>query len=174
MMKIFPLARMDTVLYRMTAAFIAVPILLVVVALALGLTVLLVVAGFIGAILLLVWCWFRPTCFELRPGSVRIVWPARSAEFSLDNIDRVERYTKDRFLAEFGRGMRIGAGGVWGGFGLLRTKKGETLRFYISRIDEYVILRMKAGYDLMITPEQPDEFVRMLGECIVKDLKHRR
>jgi hypothetical protein len=58
--------------------------------------------------------------------------------------------------------MRIGAGGLWGGFGLLKTER-ETFSMWISRTDELVIVRLRGARSLLVTPEDPRRFVASLG-----------
>jgi hypothetical protein len=57
--------------------------------------------------------------------------------------------------------MRIGAGGRWGGFGWLYTPKG-LLGLYVSRTDRVVLVRLRTGRPLLVTPENDDGFVAAL------------
>jgi hypothetical protein len=66
--------------------------------------------------------------------------------------------TAQEFRREYGYGMRIGAGGLWGGFGLLKTGK-TTFSMWISRTDRFVIVELKDARPLLITPEDPERFV---------------
>jgi hypothetical protein len=54
--------------------------------------------------------------------------------------------------------MRIGAGGLWGGFGWLYTRKG-LLDLYVSRTDRFVLVRLRTGRPLLITPDADERFV---------------
>jgi hypothetical protein len=57
--------------------------------------------------------------------------------------------------------MRIGAGGLWGGFGWLYTRRG-LVDLYVSRTDRFVLVRRRAGRPLLLTPERDASFVDAL------------
>jgi len=59
--------------------------------------------------------------------------------------------------------MRIGVGGLWGGFGWLYTSKG-LLDFYASRTDRLVLVRLRARRPLLVTPETEERFVAALRD----------
>ncbi|MBK9041059.1 MAG: hypothetical protein IPL83_18230 [Bdellovibrionales bacterium] len=69
--------------------------------------------------------------------------------------------SSSEFQKEYGRGMRIGAGGLWGGFGLLKTSS-RMFQMYISRTDEFVLIHFRNERPLLITPERPQHFVHRL------------
>jgi len=41
---------------------------------------------------------------------------------------------------ELGSALRIGVGGLFGGFGLLWTSRRGLIRFYIARLDNFVMI----------------------------------
>ena len=55
----------------------------------------------------------------------------------------------------------MGAGGLWGGFGLLVTSR-ESVAMYVSRTDRFVLVRLRAGRSLLLTPAEPERFVAAL------------
>jgi hypothetical protein len=55
-------------------------------------------------------------------------------------------------------GMRIGAGGLFGGFGWASTSKG-LLHLYVSRVDYAVLVHVRGDKSWMITPGSPAAFV---------------
>jgi hypothetical protein len=61
--------------------------------------------------------------------------------------------------------MRIGAGGLWGGFGWLWTKRKGMVQMHVSRTDGFVWIERKADRPWLITPENPEAFVRALSSC---------
>ena len=69
--------------------------------------------------------------------------------------------SREAFRREFGWGVRIGAGGLWGGFGWLYTSKG-LVGLYVSRTDRVVLVRRRAGRPLLVTPEDDERFVAAL------------
>lgn len=167
-MQTFRLAPMTTDLRIMTIVVLLVPA-----ALAVGVLnafgpvrlVLLGVLGFVSLIYLSVWFWWRPSRFELTPQSLTLVWPLRSRTIPVNQIREVSLLGRDDFRREYRYGLRVGAGGLWGGFGLLVTAKG-TLAMYISRTDAFVMLQLAGDRPLMITPEQPEHFVEALSSSI--------
>jgi hypothetical protein len=105
---------------------------------------------------------FRPTRFEVDDAALRIVWPVRSREIPRADVEAARRVDAAAFRAEFGLGARVGAGGLWGGFGLLKTRS-TTFSMWISRTDAFVIVRLRGARPLLLTPDDPDGFVRALA-----------
>lgn len=58
---------------------------------------------------------------------------------------------------------RVGAGGLWGGFGWLWTQRRGILQMYISRTDDLVWIERGTERSWLITPERPAEFIRDLS-----------
>jgi len=61
---------------------------------------------------------------------------------------------------EIGWGARVGAGGLWGGFGWLWTRRRGVVQMYVTRTDAFVWIERGRERPWLITPENPDEFVR--------------
>jgi hypothetical protein len=59
--------------------------------------------------------------------------------------------------------MRVGAGGLWGGFGWFWTTRRGLVRMYVSRIDHFVWIERGPAQPWLITPDHPDAFVRALS-----------
>jgi hypothetical protein len=109
-----------------------------------------------------VWLAWRPTRFVVDAGSLRIVWPLRTRVIARQTIVGVRRLTRAEFRAEHGWGVRIGAGGLWGGFGLLATRR-TTFSMWISRTDRVVLVDLRDARPLLLTPDDPDRFVAALA-----------
>ena len=123
--------------------------------------VMLSLTTFIALIYASVWFLFRPTRFELDAQALRIVWPLRARVIARADIESARILTSAEFRREYGYGMRIGAGGLWGGFGLLKTGR-ETFSMWISRTDRFVIVRMRGARPLLVTPALPERFVEVV------------
>ncbi len=160
-MTTFRLAPLRGLLLWLTVAVLPLPLLIGWAGSAAGTPALWWVAGFIGAIYAVVWVYMRPTSFEITPTSLDIVWPVRRHSTSLDEIVDVALLTLSEFRNRYGIGYRIGAGGLWGGFGLYKTKD-VTFQFYISHMDRFVVIDRQNDRPLMITPENPDDFAAEL------------
>ncbi len=105
---------------------------------------------------------FRPTRFVVDAAALRIVWPLRMRTIDRGDVVDVRSVTSKEFHDEFGYGMRVGVGGLWGGFGLLKTSR-ETFSMWISRTDRFVVVMLKGARPLLLTPDDPDRFVASLA-----------
>jgi len=112
-----------------------------------------------------VWVWlrFRPTRFVLRPDALEIVWPLKRRRIRRDAISSARLVDASELRREAGWGMRVGAGGLWGGFGWLWTRRRGIVQMYVSRTDGLVWMEFAGGRPWLITPENPDAFVRALA-----------
>jgi hypothetical protein len=163
------MARMDGLNAALSVIVGAIPLLILLPSILIGLLSppgahVLVVGGLSGVIALLIVLllagialYARPSRFELAPEGLRVVWPVRQRLIAWSEVVGVEVIDRAAFRARFGMGMRIGAGGFLGGFGWLKTER-QTFDFYISRVDRYVIVQVRRGDPLLITPEALDEF----------------
>jgi len=157
----FPLARMDFLIRLLTLALLVLPPLFLAIAL-LGNRMLLVPTALLTAIYVWIALWFRPTRFVVGPGAVEIVWPLRRRAIPRDDIAAVRLLDKHALQREVGRSMRVGAGGLGGGFGWLWTQKRGVVRMYISRTDGLVWIERRSERPWLVTPEKPEAFVRAL------------
>lgn len=114
-----------------------------------------------------VWLAFRPSRFEVDVSTLRVQWPVRGRTIARADIESARLVTSAEFRSEYGLGMRIGAGGLWGGFGLLKTGR-ETFSMWISRTDQFVIVQLRGERPLLVTPEQPQRFVDMLTRRVAE------
>jgi hypothetical protein len=117
------------------------------------------IALFLFVLYGIVWAFCRPSRFEVVTGHLEIVFPAwkRNVEFS----DRatVRMLSADKFKQEYGWAMRIGIGGLWGGFGWLWTSKGGLVEFYVSQVDGMVMIERRNNKNILVTPDEPEKFV---------------
>ena len=110
-----------------------------------------------------VWLWFRPTLFEVHPDVLEVIWPLRRRQLRREEISEVKHVDKDELRRRTGWGMRVGAGGLWGGFGWLLTEKRGVVQMYVSRTDDFVWIERGGERPWLITPEHPATFVRVLS-----------
>ena len=157
----FPLAPMCRVISVLTFVLLATPLALVTGA-ALGSELLLVPGLMVAVVYVWVWTRFRPTMFVVHPHALEIVWPLKRRELPRDQISAVRLMTRADLRREIGWGMRIGAGGLWGGFGWLWTARRGIVRMYISRLDRFVWVERANERPLLITPDRAEAFVRAL------------
>lgn len=164
----FPLASMSGLIFWLTLVVLPLPLVFLFIgsgvggALGLGTDLLLLPGALIALVYATVWFYMRPSYFQVAPDALTVVWPMRRFTIPRSEILSVERLSGAEFREQYGFGYRIGAGGLWGGFGLFKCSQ-ETFRFYISRQDDYVIVRSRVERPLLITPADPDHFVRALA-----------
>lgn len=117
----------------------------------------------LAAIYAWVWLRFRPTRFVVRPHALEIIWPLKRREIPRADVSSVRILDRAALRAEAGFGLRVGAGGLWGGFGWLWTRRRGIVQLYVSRLDGFVWIEC-VGRPWLITPEQPEAFVAALSE----------
>lgn len=159
----FELAPMSTPILTLTAFLLALPVAFLVSSL-FGAPWLVIPAGLMVAIYAWVWLRFRPSRFLVHRRGLQVIWPLKARTIPAKDISHVRVVDTEELKREIGWGMRIGAGGLWGGFGLLRTKRRGLVQMYISRTDRFVWIELSGGRPWLITPERPEAFVRALSQ----------
>jgi len=148
-------------LRRLTIVLLLLPVVFVVAGVA-GPHALL----FAALVLLLTygWIWsrFRPTTFVVHPDSLEVIWPLKRVRIPRDGISSVRRVDRQELRRDVGWGMRVGAGGLWGGFGWLWTSRRGIVQMYVSRLDRFVWIERGKERPWLITPERAEEFVAAL------------
>jgi len=110
-----------------------------------------------------VWLWMRPTHYEISSRTLTVVWPLRKYIMTRGSIVRVRVLDSREMKKELGSALRIGVGGLFGGFGLLWTRNRGLIRFYITRCDRFVMIERKDGRSFLITVDDPAGMVKELG-----------
>lgn len=114
----------------------------------------LLLAGLYGV----VWIWWRPSRFEVSPAGLVVVFPGRRRVVAATEIASVSPLSRLEFHQQFGRAIRVGVGGLWGGFGWLWTSNGW-VEFYVSTLDRFVLIRRTGRSPLLLSPDQPERMV---------------
>jgi hypothetical protein len=139
---------------------------------ALGRSLFFYPAVFVSVIYAWVWLRFRPLRFVVHPESLEIVWPLKRRRIARAEISGARILDAKQMRGEIGWGMRVGAGGLWGGFGWLWTGRRGIVQMYISRTDRFVWVERGGERPWLITPERPEEFVRVLSAPGVGSVRH--
>jgi len=161
----YPLAPMSPLIRGLTWFVLLLPVCFVALALSNPRAILLLnMVLFLLVIYGSVWTLWRPKRFEITPNGLLIAFPLRTKLTPLDSIVSVRAMSKRDKRAELGRAMRVGAGGLWGGFGWLSTQKRGWVEFYISRLDDYVFIERRGKAPLLITPARPEAFIAELDQ----------
>lgn len=162
MVESFRLARMSPLVLTLTIVLLALPPAFFVGMLFWG-RLLAIPAILIVTIYAWVWLRFRPSQFVVHRGGLRVIWPLKCREIPRENISNVRLVDRQELRREIGWGMRVGAGGLWGGFGWLWTTQRGIVQMYVSRTDRFVWIERAGGRPWLITPEEPEAFVRALS-----------
>jgi hypothetical protein len=159
-----PLAPMSAAIRWFTVVVLLLPAVLLAVANASGPPQLNVVAASLLALYIGVWLFTRPARFELTEADLAVVFPAWRRTIGVSDGLTARMIEGKKFREEFGLPLRIGVGGLWGGFGWLWTSRRGLVEFYISRFDGMVLVERRRGRALLITPESPEALVAALAE----------
>src|SRR5262249_52766507 len=137
----FRLAAMSPVLWILTAILLPLPAIFLAAGLRAGPPAGSVLAGagaFTAVIYAGIYLYYRPTGFELDADALTIVWPIRRQSIPRSEILGARIVDQTRLRQEIGLGLRVGAGGLWGGFGWLWTTRRGLVDMYVSRVDGFV------------------------------------
>ena len=157
----FGLAPMCSLIRGLTLAMAALPVAFLVAAIVgaralyFPVVLLLLVYGW-------VWTRFRPAAFVVLPDGLEVIWPLKRRRIPREGIASVRVIDRDELWAQVGWGMRVGAGGLWGGFGWLWTSRRGIIQMYVSRRDRFVWIERGHERPWLITPDRPEQFVSAL------------
>src|SRR5262249_42623970 len=81
--------------------------------------------------------------------------PLRRCVLPRSGISEVRALDRRSLRREVGWGARVGAGGLWGGFGWLWTARRGIVQMYISRVDGLVWIERGGERPWLVTPAAP-------------------
>lgn len=160
--KSFRLAPMSPFIRTLTVAMFLLPLAFLAAA-ALGKAPLGIPGVLVAVIYAWIWLRFRPTRFVVHPNRLEVLWPLKRRTLARHSIRGVQLIDTRALRAKAGRGVRVGAGGLWGGFGWLWTERRGIVQMYVSRTDRFVWIERGRERPWLITPERPEAFVRALS-----------
>lgn len=155
---------MDSLLRVLTWICLAVPVVLAIAAMQAPLparTALFAVTGAMVVTYAAVWFAMRPKEFVVESDGLTIQWPVRRRRIDRAAITAARVLDRPQLRQELGRILRIGAGGLGGGFGWASTARG-VVELWVSRTDWMVLVECTGRRSLLITPEDPERFVAEL------------
>lgn len=155
------LAPMSPMISLITLMLLALPIALILSALS-GSRFVADSALVITIIYAWVWLRFRPSQFVVHDRAIEIIWPLKRRQIARSDIMNVQLLDREALRKKIGWGFRVGAGGLWGGFGWLWTKRRGIVKMYVSRTDGLVWIEPKNDRPWLITPERPETFIKEL------------
>jgi hypothetical protein len=161
----FELAPMSGLIRALTVFLLALPAVLALAGVAAGQPLpLLAVAALMVLTYGAVWVWWRPSAFEVSDTAFDIVFPGRRKSIPRRAIVAVRPFSVRSVRSELGFPLRIGVGGLWGGFGWLWTTRRGLVEFYVSRTDGLVFIERRGAYPLLITPADSEALLRALQD----------
>ncbi len=169
MRKCFHLAPMSTSILVLTMVLWMLPFSFLAYSIMTGYPVIGGVTLSLFALYGAVWIFCRPSRFELSNIALAIVFPSWTRNIPLRDIRGVSELSAGDFKKRYGWAMRIGVGGLWGGFGWLWTSRGGLVEFYVSRTDGLVMVERANGSNILITPDGPDDFTAGLRQLVDKE-----
>jgi hypothetical protein len=152
MRRSFDLAPMSALIRWLTVVLLALPAAFALAALA-GTRLLWAPALLLALTYAAVWLLARPTRFEADAGAIDVCFPAWTR--SVRDVASARLVGLQELRDTFGVMLRIGVGGLWGGFGWLWTSRRGLVEFYVSRTDGIVLLERRQGRPLLVTPHDP-------------------
>jgi hypothetical protein len=160
----FTVPPMSGIMWVITIPVSAMPFVFAFIALQQGSSVPLYIALSIILLIIWVWVWMRPSHYVVGHGGLTIVWPLRRLHMPAESILGVRVLDRRQLKEELGWAMRIGVGGLFGAFGLLWTQRRGLIRFYITRLDRYVLIERRDDRPILITVNDPDGMVEKVEE----------
>jgi hypothetical protein len=157
---------MSRAIFALTAMLLAIPVGFVGIGLAARpplQTLFLWVGLATAALYAAVWIWWRPTRFEVSGAGLRICFPGRALFVPASDLAGARTLDGRAFRDDFGMALRIGVGGLWGGFGWLWTRRGGFVEFYVSRVDGLVLVERRSGRPILFTPVDPEGVAHSLS-----------
>lgn len=109
-----------------------------------------------------IWLFWRPTAFEISGDHLTVIFPGRRRCFPLSDVTACRVVSSQQFRSEYGLAVRVGVGGLWGGFGLLWTSRRGWVSFYVSRTDDLLLIDLRGRKPLLITPRRPEAMCQAL------------
>ncbi|MEW5738849.1 MAG: hypothetical protein AB1938_07970, partial [Myxococcota bacterium] len=152
MQRSFPLAKMNGLIWGLTALFIVLPFVFLVGGLGgpgFGRRFLFGPGALLAFLIVEVWLVHRPTRFTVEPGALVLVYPVRAKRIPLEGLTGAEEVSAKDLRARFGGAVGGGVGGLFGGFGWLYTSKGW-VEMDISRTDGLVLLTFSNRIPLLV------------------------
>ncbi len=161
-MQRFALAPMCGLIRGLTLVLLAIPALLLAGHLA-GYPYLQLPLVFFILTYAWVWLRFRPKAFIVDRDAITVLWPLKRRRLPRNSITAARLLGREALNAELGWAVRVGAGGLWGGFGRLWSRRRGWVQLYVSRRDQLVWIERGEQRPWLISPENPERFIALLA-----------
>lgn len=164
-MRSFPLAPMSPLVRALTLLLLTLPFVFLLASLFGAPGVLAAAGALLGSLYAAVWAWLRPSSFEVGEGRLDLIFPARHRHYDLTEIATCRALSAAECRGELGFSLRVGVGGLWGGFGRLWTSRRGWVDFFVSATDRFVLVDRREARPLLLTPADCDGLVAALRDA---------
>ncbi len=114
----------------------------------------------VGVAILGIPAFFAPRKYYMTPETMGVSRLGPDVVIPLVDVESVQVAKS----ADFSRTIRIfGSGGLYGSFGIFRNARMGTFRAYATQKEPLVIVKMKTGKSVVLSPDNPDAFVQAFG-----------
>lgn len=114
----------------------------------------------LSLVLIILFCFlFRTTGYSIDPGQLTIHRPVKNLSFPLSEIESIAELTKGDLKGTI---RSFGVGGLFGYFGKFYNMKLGRMTFYATRRDQAVLIRLRSGKQILLTPDDRERFIREL------------
>lgn len=103
---------------------------------------------------------FRPISYEITESMVCINRPLFDINFPINEIKSVEILEESRLS---GVVRLFGVGGLFGYWGKFYSSKIGTMTWYATRRDQAILITTKEDKKIVLTPDEPENFVSTCG-----------
>ena len=162
----FEIAPMSPLIRGLTIFLLLLPVVFVAIG-ALGGgpagVVLLATGALIALLYASIWWGGRPSRFLVTDAALTIVWPVRRAVVPRHDVAGARVMTLREFRDEYGNTVRVGAGGLFGTFGWLWSRRGGWLDVYVTNLGDWVVVERRSGRPLVLSPADPEGFAAALA-----------
>jgi hypothetical protein len=164
-MQLFPIARMSPLILGLTVLLFPLPALFLGIGLFFGGPARPIMLG-VGALIVLlwigIWVYARPRHFEVSPAELVLVWPIRRTRIPRSDVASARVMNLALFRAEFGNTIRVGAGGLFGTFGRLWSRRAGWMDVWVTNLGDWVVIERRSGRPLVLSPRDPEALVEAL------------
>lgn len=106
---------------------------------------------------------FHPSSYSVNRTELIISRPAKGVKIRVGDIKNVERLTRK----DLAWSVRIfGVGGLFGYYGKFSNKTIGPMTWYATRRNSYVLIQLKNNKKIIITPDEPEEFIKELSAVL--------
>ena len=102
---------------------------------------------------------FRPLGYEISPDAVIIQRPVKNVQIPLHSVAGVELISRDQLRYTI---RTFGVGGLFGYYGRFANRTIGSMTWYATRRDRNVLLTLGNGQKILLTPDEPEQFIRAL------------